>query len=507
MNITLTTGPMAINILETPNEIDYTRNPIGFKVEGTGFIAVTGNKSEHGLYLAGPLIDGQSFLLEWGDESVNFLVVTGPVDDSGTQISATSSAAVVANRMLQNHALRRDFDIVVSAPYLNIVAREEGPQFDITFTGLPGDLINYVNIGGTDTQLQTNYQIAARLFVQEDYIGGGDFIALPEAYCDVDDNGQTIVPVGNMLTSFFQDRDLPAFIESGPQACANMMRRYKLEFTEFYGIVPVGHKVYSTDTFYGVNARCDFDLWPSSTFFLSSKLLSNLPVIRNTIYSTPQYLYVYNYSGTSSSLLQNITINYTDGTSFALTLYNVTPAGTKNIFRFQAGADQLALNIFNPTKVVRSYTVAIKRNTPNVTLASVTYNVIPDQFFQIKTFLWENNYGAFETLLCTGDVKRVVSTEKDTFRKNIQKNYSPAAGQYFSDFIQAGDEYEVNTGYKTKAEIDALAEMFSNKYFYLVGSSSFIKCDLVPGSQELGDDSTEYAVNNITFRIKVSNDR
>lgn len=500
---------MSITIIDTPKIVDFCKNPLAFKVLGSNYVIVGEEYSSFSLTKVGTSLIDFDIKFEFNDTSVTLSFVASP-DDSGNQIQRGGSLSQILAGFQANYILNKFYTITLSSATFNFVSKYPGSKGNCTLTIGSPTFTNFPYPFVFDPEYAENYKILSKILIEETY-DSGIYTELFEMLSDVDSNGNAVIYINNKLKDSFTNIDLPTFNQSTITRCEYAIKKYLLNFWEYYGETPVVKKKYASNQLYAIKGNIPFNIFPGYDFVTdvagTKKPLSNKPDVIETWDTAQQYLYFFNWMimpmGTNI-LNERIKIFYTDGTN---STHSLSPGYLNpkqyEIFIIPTGASQLNLNAYVPTKIIDYYEINLYLNDAWI-LRTQTYKLV-NKPVNYRTFLYENNFGVLETLLA-GAQKREVTVEKINTQRDLPYNYNTLNGELNSDVINEYDIYTVTTGNKSKTEMEHLREMLTNKYLFLIGGNDFFRCFIIPNTFKLIDENNDLYALQFQYRLANNKD-
>jgi hypothetical protein len=229
--------------------------------------------------------------------------------------------------------------------------------------------------------------------------------------------------------------------------------------------------------------------------------LTNRPLQREVTFTQKEFIYVLPKEGTSCNLVA--TIVYKDGSSDVLNhdfgsipgfMVTALPIGF-------ADRDYLSVQ----SKPIRYVDIAFSDTALSgvqLRLLPVTYNS-PWQ----RTFYYFNRLGGLDSLITTGKAnRRIKEVFNNVSRKYLPVTYQVHQGQYEQDVPEVLEEFTIRTGFKKKAEFDAILDIIKYKQLYEYKNGRVLRCIVTDTNTQLPKDgdykyafqfSYHYAYHNL----------
>ena len=498
---------MSITIIDTPKTVDFCRNPLAFKVKGNKYIAISESYATWKITRTNYAIQVNNYL----SFSFNGIVVTMKFvnfpDDSGSQINNHASLSQILLAFQNNYYLNDTFNIVLNGNAITATAKIKGTQYatSIGYSG-NGFTINTVT-PPVNPVIQSNYKILSKLLVEQIY-NSGNYVETMEMLNDVDISGNAVININDKIRrTAFTGIDIPAFNQSIITKCTNTIKRYMMNFYEYYGALPIPHLKYSSVIYFAINGLIPFNVFPGYNFItdvaISKNFLSNMPDSIETWDKAQQYLYFFNWVPGLRSLTQYINIYYTDGSTYNKIINYNNAVYQYETFIIPTGISNLNLNTIDPTKTIDYYETYLKISPiifgTNVYTKKQTYKRVNPPAIS-TVFLFENDFGVLETLLAGTELTEL-TVEKNLSQCELPYNYDVLDGSLISEVQNDYLTKTVNVFHKNFNEAEHIIEVLRNNNLYLQGGSNFYKCVILPDTYKIIDENDDLYSVQFKYRI------
>jgi len=502
---------MAIIIHNEPNDVDFCKNPLAFKIAGDNYITSAGIKGKLGIgWSAGDSL-GHGFQINFKGYEFIFSCAATP-NDSGLQYPPKGSESlsdyieIIAGYLADHFYLSKYYDVYYNSSdnVVIIEAKEVGSDYTLTFKNIWGNSGEDSNIAGVNKSVNGNYKLYFNPFLELTY-GSDEFERLPESFVDVDENGESIIYISEILKNLFDKIELPEFNTEYLKKAFEFLKRYYFDFAECYGNSPVVKKLYDSGIKYLFNGRLPFDKYPGHTYFTdlptNKKFLSNKSVIRETWKSAQQFLYFLYYPNTEQMVHIGVRVFRTQGGQVPMTICagTLSDVNYKDVLVVPCGHDQKSLSFYGD---VYKYTVYLYVNGPTIISEQITFNIINKPVFG-KQFLYKNDFGVYEILLAE-KLKVDYKTETRLIEKQLKYDYQLPDGEILSEVEKAYNLFAVRTGFMRKEDIENLRELLLNNDFFLFGASQYIPCSVENGTFKLTDEKDDLYAAEFKYRFKIN---
>lgn len=507
---------MSITIVDTPNDLDFCKNPLAFKVTGDNYISAAGSEAYIGITWSAGDSDGEGFDLTLLDYTLEFRCATTP-DDSGLQYPPKGAESleawkqIVVTYLKKNYYLAKYYEVNYFAPAISIKieAKEVGAAYDIVFANDSGYSSEDANVGGVDRAVQVDYKIYVQLFIEAVY-GSGTFEAINDILIDPDEDGSGIVYINKKLESAFTDHELPTFNSSDIEIFTKSIKQYFLKFAEFYGSTPAIKLLYISDTRMVLNGRLPSDKFPGHDFYgslaNSLQFLSNKPKTRDTWKQSQQFLF-FLYTGrpaVGDVIYVNCVLHDRSGLSLSTAIVNTGDAEQDDLLCIPCGYEQMDIGSLADVYKYDIYLYKKNGSDPSERLSETITFIVQDNPPIFHTFLYKNDFGVWETLEVVKQTEGW-KTDKETARKTLAYDYDIPDRELQSFAREASPIFKANTRIMPKNDALALRELLLNDELYLIGNDDYIPCELISGSFELVDENDDLYSVKFSYRYAYIN--
>jgi len=500
MSVTINTTPYAVAPVGK-------NNPVAFAVTGSNRVATAGVARALSIVKSGTVSNGATIVFEWGSYSLTFTFTTSyAIIDTGLALNPAMDAAALAAALQLNYLLNRDFEITVAGTEITFTARATGTAYQLEITLPTGITAGSTDTDGVDEVLNANYKHFARV-LSENVWGSGTYAAIAEMFADADSSQQSIHYLEGVLRGIMRDlADVPTFNQTTRTTAANILRRYQVDFAEFYGAVPTVQKLYNSGIYYALNGELPTDQWPGYDFIdkLSAQkfFLTNRPQKIDTWSDAQQYLYFMNYLNATINFTMWVRMYYTDNTSATTNFATISGLNKYDTVIIPVGFSQLNIASIDPSKTISHYQVWL---TPAgiETPASrpMRFFLKPKPYFG-RHFIFQNKKGGFDTLLCA-DQATSRPIEKEQRRAFVPYNYAKTDGALKSDVKEAYESHTISSIFLRKEEAEAALEIVSSPQVYLVGATGFIRVSIEGGELPATDEAADLFTVEFTYRYSL----
>lgn len=450
---------MPATLTTTPPAIAFSRNPVPIVVtspEGD-YLAAAAANSVNFLQFTSAIAEDTVFVLSWGTGTATMTAKDAP-DDSGLQFPTGDGSNDYVTGLLEwfagNPFLSRDFDITADTggahPQLIFTAKLPGPDYDITTEN--------GGASGNTTPGITNQPVANFAHHIESWIKTGSAAAFAQAYsCNVPLDG-----LGTGASSLEIQYDLDGFLSpdvpvmTAPYAqCLSSIGQYYLKTAHYKGDDPSIRKITTSDVFYiakggvgmpylsrtMIQELCPGD--PAQNRFLRQGSKSRIVTA-----AQPEWLTFINLTGASVNFNLEITVYNRDTSTYQFSPLDAAIAiAPCEKYQFITGYGQLNISgrqIFN--KVPLYYTVRAKNGAAYI--SDIYTYVLDYTWYQWPRYIiYENSYGAFQTLATVGKGQPEYDRLSDQAQLAVGRSTAARTGEFIEVNIMLQEKATVNIGY------------------------------------------------------------
>jgi hypothetical protein len=437
--------------------IAFSRNYLPFEVTSDNYIAAAAVKSVNFWVFTAAVAADDEILIAWTGGAVQLTAKASP-DDSGNEFPTgdglntyvTALAAWMQSIFLLDQAYVITADTGGADPKLVFTARKAGPDFDFTVEngGATG-----VTTGGVTDEPITNF--AHHI---EAWIKNADDADYKQAYTanvplDEPKTGATTIDISDSLHGFLAP-DLPEL--NDPFAfCTQSIRPYLVKYGQYYGDNPFVRKISFTGTLYIAKGGMSIQNAKKRTLLQEMNPMDDATKWRflrqgsiNKIVSTdqPEWLTWINLTGADKSVDFEVKIYNDDTTSFTFNAVAAQAVNAWQKIQFQTGFTQLDIAARQELKTPIYYTVALKSAGSYLTLL---YAYVIDYTYRPwpRYFVYENSYGAFQTIGTVGKGLNEYDRTKDDAQLVMNQNRAAIDGDFLECNIRIQEKGTVNIGY------------------------------------------------------------
>ncbi len=466
-----------ITVESYPAGIEFTGNPIVFRLKTSNMYSTAGVKAIQILRISSICSTTAHFTLSWGVNSVTFTLVATP-DESGLQIryatpgeNKNAWGSDFFNSMKSNYLLSKDFLIEGGAgeDYLiQLTALDYGDDYtlvlsDNTVTGFSEDS----NTPGITPILRDNYKLLVRALIMD----GSDEVFCGEDRQTPDNDGYVDANISGYLKPEMFDMPMFLFPETITDFLidrTNQCRKFFIRYAEVYD--GLARRIYSTsgnDNF-ALAGGIDFiklakyheddsSFWDMMQY--NKDFLTWQPITKKIWPRQPEKLYFLIWGPTTTEINLKIKIYYTDGTTHILT--KVT-ASTSQFDLWECIVSYNKLDLISleesENKEIEKYEVWIEDQSDVKISISRFFVLDRKAYTNSRIFIFRNSLSGYDTLRCTGETIKSTELSRTQIEVLNDFDFTSRDPQIRNDVVYEQQTYKASTGFITKEYAEYLRE-------------------------------------------------
>lgn len=488
---------MALTLPISPTQYNLSKNPVVAQIITDNLYINKGRLAFFYMrFITLGAGNGATLVFEWDD---NIVVMTAAYipDESGNQfhswtglLSLDAYVSLVAQDFNKNYLINQDWNLI---PYDNkIVFRAIKKQaLVMLFTSYWPTIIEAANQAGMDIVKKENYVIVIDIYFTDIY----GFTVKPKIISielPPDDNGVVAFDISKILSAYLKS-DLPISGQNTITRCDNLLKKYRINYYEKYGVIPTEKIIYSDTLGRILKGGISFEEFPFNKNFIDDYIIANQkfltwqPGIKYIHTDQPEYLY-YLSNNNVTTFSVNFKVYFSDGTNTTSTLFSKTGVSKYEIFIIPTGYTLAGVGNVNPAKTVIKYQVTIN-NGADVS-ETITYIIDTKKYLDTRYYLFENSISGIDTLRTAGIKENGYELDYDLIEKDVPFDYSIPASQFEKTFPTKQGSYVVSTGWKSKEYIDYLEDLFLSKNVFEVIAGEHIPIIITSKKQKPHDSLT-----------------
>lgn len=449
-------------------------NPAIQRFVTNSMINIEGASSVAMVAITGSVSENDTFNLNFDGNIIQFTAVNTP-DDSGVQVHTYDGVSdhntyidLLASDIRRNYLLGTNYDITGyqwGVTYLVLlIAKEVGVKYEIT-TAVSNQDINAVSsFAGLDTDTRENFEIRVDVLVEEEY-GSDSFEKV--ASTAITPNKQQIADYDfSPIISAYPETHLPTVGSSSVIVASKMVKRFKYRYAEAWGVPLSVRALTESDIYYTLPGALSKEAFAQESFYndflVNQKrfLCSRLPTKE---LSTEQDEFLYFMLTTPTTLLHiKGRLHYTDGTAEIVTIHGVADTEENNIYIIPVGY-QIVKQKLDRFKTLESYDVWVYDYWGGSIISEEKSYTIKPKNENSKYFYFKNSFGAIEVLHLDGESSTGMAISKKYAQRYLGFDFELHEAETKTSLAIGTDEYTVNSGFKSKGEIENLSTMLLSK--------------------------------------------
>lgn len=509
---------MPVTLYPALPSIAFSKNPIWLKLTSDDFLLAAPAAAVNYVEFTGPVDEDTAIALNWTGAAATMTAKDAP-NNSGFQFPAGSGDAAYTIAVLPyfqgNYFLSKYFDVTVNNagayPRLIFTAKTKGPEYNFTEGGNVGTITP-----GVSDLPKANFRHHVQLWMADP--AGTMFTMVDSANYPLDhpSAGLTSVDIHDALHSFLET-DLPS-LYSAALICKNSVRKCFVRYAQFYGSPdPAVMRVYQSDDFFvtkgglskeqAVDRNIFSELQPDYADQGKTRMLrqgSHNKIVRT---NQPEWLTWLNLTGADQAVELEVTIYSDDDNEL---IYQpaaaVIPSFEK--WQFQVGHSQLDIPGRLPDGITAKYYTARLKGADGYLSASYAYVIDYNYEEWPRYFVYENAYGAFQTLCTTGKGQQGFDKTKDDARYAVDQRTAGISGEFLETNITIQDKLTVNTGYNRSNPRDLflLRDFYASRNRFLYGGGKLTPIGILTKDGKDAPDGTNVYAGSFEYYPLYDND-
>lgn len=493
--------------------ISFSKNPIWLKLRSDNYRAAAPVYSVNFLVFNGAVEPGTSLFLGWLNGAATMTAAAVP-DDSGLQFPSGDGSAGYVTSLIPyfegNLFIGSDFavttDLTGPNPRLLFTANAPGPDYDFTYNN--GGVTGVVT-GGASGAPVANFNHYIEIWVGNS-AGGFDLAFSSNVPLDQPLTGVTSIDMQDVIDSMIRMLfDRPEL--TNPYSRCITVLPYYIKAAQFYGATPFVRRVSTFGNYYvakgGLGKQANLlrtiqlELCPVPANAAKNRFLRQGSINKLVTKDQPEWL-TYLHWGAAGNIYPEVAIINNDQTNFTFNPYGGPIAVNQyDKIQFRVGFMDLAIGTRQSAdKHPVYYSFYIISDAGQVT---ELYSFVIDQVYREwpKYFVYENSYGAFQTIATVGKGQAETDRTKDDAQIITDANTAAIAGEFLEVNIRIQDKFTVNIGYDRagKRNIALLRDLLLSHKIYLYQDGVLIPIGLNTKNLKDAMDGTNVYANSFEY--------
>jgi hypothetical protein len=473
---------MSLSIIAQPEQFVLGGNPTELRLETNNLYSAAGAQHKFRLTFTGIPVPGKQLIFSWQDVYITLTTSDTP-NDSGYEIrtpTALTALSVWANADLlpalqANFYLNRDFTITLlnnlgGTVTVELTALAKGTAFDISFTtDAPADVTGASYIAGANQAIRPNFQTHLELYISQ--LPVNDFVRIIATQTHA--AAESRFRLDAILKADYFGSSLPDYGGLAIKNISAAIIKFYMAYAESFGSPIAVQKLTKTATYFALQGAWGKDYQAQHSFLARLNAVQTILAHASSYKvsaSQPHYLnYLHWWPGITNFKVY-CTIVYTDATQDEVTLYTQGSGVAKpTLWCIPAGYAAIAA-VKDPAKEVYSYAVWVGASNDVTLQYSQKVQHLLDTRPQLHetNLLFKNGFGVFEVFRCTGTVIEQTSPQKQTAQRALSPDYGVTDAQTVTFGQQETRAWQINTGYKSKAEMQLFVALALSPSVYKI---------------------------------------
>ena len=503
---------MSLSIIAQPEQFILAGNPAELRFSTDNLYSALGAQHKFRLTVTAVPAPGKQFIFSWEDVYFTLTTSINP-NDTGYQIGVPTAVPVLSDwvnddlvpALESNYYIHRDFTVAAQSNLggtytVELTARAKGTAYNITFaTDAAAMLSGATQIQGADQSIRPNFQTHLELYISTLPLSDYTRIVASQSHTDVESRFR----LEGILRTDYYGSALPDYGGLSVKNISQAIIKYYAAYAEAYGSPIAVQKLTETSLYYALQGSWGKDYHAQNSFLTGlntgKTLLCEASAYRLAM-AQPHYLNYLHWQALTHFKVY-ASLMYTDETSEEVTLYHQVSGATKpSLWCIPAGYNAVAA-VKDPAKTVYSYEVWVGASLSSATQYSQKVLHVVDARPQLQqtNFLYKNGFGVYEVFRCTGTVIEQSRVEMQIAQRSLAADYAVTDAQSVTLGQQEQRSWQVNTGYKSKEEMQRFVALLLSPSVYRL-DGFFRPVTVVPSEVTLAE-SRSGRLNEATFTV------
>lgn len=460
---------MALSITLEPDALTLAKNQILYRVQSDNYITSVGVNASQNLVFTGAPVNGDELTLEFLGLTFLFKFTDTPDPTKCDEVDTSSGnqATIIAKL---KEAFDKNYYLVTYYNYggsILLAALEPGPKYNISASTTSANISTPSPISGVLPSIRSDFQILWDLFMGDDS-SAEPINQIVTQYLEPD-NDQRVFPDMQELLLKQLSPDIPGYASTALQYNDKSLRKFMMRYAEFYD--DQAHCYLKATVRKVMLAGIALERWPFVNFtaiygagVAGQKFLSNLPNEVMVDAQTQSFLSIL----VMGDFEVFVNVHWDDGTStLAESIYSAT-GQTKSMAIIPVGFNALNLIALKPIDAEHAlaYEVYVTQGGND----SELYRFELDNYHKInpRRIIFHNSLNGWDTLWATGDQERSLDNRGEDYATPMPRNFKADSVEPLttrSNSVRDEPEqvrvFQLNTGYRTREYVQALARELS----------------------------------------------
>ncbi|MEI7594514.1 MAG: hypothetical protein WCK02_02115 [Bacteroidota bacterium] len=478
-----------ISVDKAPACVCLIGNSVMWQLLTNNYYVTVGVNHQLNIKVVGGVVENQLLKLTFAGVSKIFICKNIP-DNSGLQFRPKGVSETIAeyrnyivlffksNYYLSKYYLILEYYLYPNY-YLTFVAKSRGVEFVIGITTNTTDFVLTTATSGTDSVINDYFSIMMQVNVEKQL---GEEELFSEEYFPVNKELKAVINIQEKFKKTFEDLTeiFDKTFSFSPLASEiaikrNLLRKYTVNYAEFYGDIPSVKALTRSSDFYIVNGSLpiwkELELqnensswWDKLAY--TKQFLNYCPNNKLTDLYTQEFLYFLVTEPTQNFVTYKVMCR----AKFDDNSYESETLKTVSVVQYNGIELNIGLNLIQssyPNKVILSYDIWIERMSNQLIMSEVRAFVVDSkEYEQERIYFFRNSLGVMETARFTGLAEVNNKYERTSYELlmpiEFQKRYRNK--KQFSN--KNSELTKANSGFKNKSTINYLQELLLSDEVY-----------------------------------------
>lgn len=479
---------MAVSLLIYPPQLALAKNPMVFKFSSNGSIATAGSAATLSIAFNAGMVEDDWFELTWSGRTVRFTAKDSP-DDSGLQTPSIQTMSIntwvmlVAQVLYTNYYLAEYFIIISATNVISLTAKVNGIAYDIDVSGTnTTGVITNTPTAGADDVPQDFFSIILQTFMTAP---GGSYEKKFEDALSLDTAFNAYGDISEIVKAeLFSEFEFPEVDPNCLVKRYNMVKPYYIRYAEQYGIPIAARQLQQISPQYALNGGVPFwkqkeyadagtSFWDRMQYdmIFLTWMPNNMKIDPAQVVKL--YFLVWNPAVINATCGGRCTFHLADGST---AIHNIAQGmNFMDVWEIECGYAALNAKFDFSTfsAAVLSYDIAVTFYGNDIS-ESRTFIVDTTEYPNFRQFLFKNSLGGYDSLRITGIGEFEQAEERAFITESYPKEFSVAWKQRKQVSLTGSIKMKVNSGWKTKEEIDWMQDfMLSDEVYEIIDDKIF----------------------------------
>ncbi|MFD2741972.1 MULTISPECIES: hypothetical protein [Sphingobacterium] len=490
---------MAIQILQHPPEVAFSRNPVVFELKTDSLISETGRPQVFDISLIVPPSVGSYFILSWNGADYIFVFQT-EVFSKGFILPLTGDGdrtwqQNVMDVLKTNYYVDKDFGLSMpNETTIRFVSKHPSIKMGITLKPGLSNIVGSEQVSAIDKVYRPNFAIHLELWVNSTLVSS--------SIAEVDQSGSVKWDIQDYLTTILQATPpiLPHLNDTTPLRDSRAIRSFFIRFAEMYGEPQRVQTIHNSETLRVALGGIDSDDSVNIREKYSNGLFRWLSNDVGSLHITqPQWVSILNIEEDRADVFVCMNVIYKDNLQRQFRKSIGTWSSNEKL-TIPVGVPQWDPALMHDQDISHFSIWLESGDTPITTIYS--QKVESRLLVNVTSLAFINSLGSLSTVWVYGkkesgyDIKR----SDNTFVKSNNRQVH----QTREMDIAARNTWKVNSGYRALTEIAAFRDFMLSGYKYIIIDDRYVPVTL--NTDSIVDDVDGDNLKAIAFELLAANE-